>query len=92
VLRAHQAGLRVERHLAALRCVEALRLHGAGHDGQLPARLDEVRAVPLPTDPVTGKGFDALYRRDGARAVLDVPAVPGQPAVTGRRYELNQPR
>jgi tetratricopeptide (TPR) repeat protein len=92
VLRAHQAGLRVERQLAALRCVEALRLHGAGHDGQLPARLDKVRAVPLPTDPVTGKGFDALYRRDGERAVLDVPAVTGQPAVTGRRYELSPSR
>jgi hypothetical protein len=92
VLRVYEAQARMDRQLASLRCVEALRLHADAQGGKLPATLAEVRAVPLPTDPLTGKGFDTLYKVDGAKAVLDIPAMPGQPPTTARRYELTGAR
>ena len=42
---------RVERRMAALRVIEALRLHAAAHEGRLPDRLAEVREVPVPNGP-----------------------------------------
>ena len=41
----------LERQIALLRHVEALRLYAAGHDGKLPARLSDI-PVPLPVRPV----------------------------------------
>jgi len=64
----HFTQARGERHLAALRCVEALRFYAAEHDGALPARLDDVREVPLPLNPVTGQAF--RYRLEGKTAIL----------------------
>jgi hypothetical protein len=58
---------RLEQRIALLRCVEALRLYVAEHDGKLPARLEQVK-VPLPLDPVTGKGF--VYRLEGNTATV----------------------
>src|SRR5262249_1581129 len=46
---------RIERRLAALRCVEAIRVYAAAHDGKLPAKLDDIKEVPVPLDPVTDK-------------------------------------
>jgi len=60
---------RAERALAALRCVEAIRLYAAAHGGKLPATLDEIREVPIPINPVTGGAFG--YRLEGEVAVLD---------------------
>lgn len=57
-----------ERHWAAMRCVEAVRLYAAAHGGKLPASLNDVQEVPLPIDPVTGRWFD--YRLDGETAVI----------------------
>ena len=72
LLPAVEAALRAEanlaRKVAALRVIEALRLSAAEHDGQLPGTLDEVKAVPVPPDPITGRPFE--YRREGASAVL----------------------
>jgi len=47
-----------QRRMAALRCVEAIRLFAAEHDGRLPSSLDEIKRVPLPVNPVTGKPFE----------------------------------
>ncbi|NQT12187.1 MAG: hypothetical protein HQ582_05540 [Planctomycetes bacterium] len=66
---AYSAEARSERSLAALRCVEAIRLYAAAHGGQLPATLDEIREVPIPINPVTGGAFG--YRLEGEVAVLD---------------------
>lgn len=60
---------RTDRQLAALRCIEALRLYTATHEGKLPTTLDEIKEVPIPLNPVTGKAFG--YRLDGQTAVLD---------------------
>ncbi len=56
---------RLEREIAALRCVEAVRLHAAAHDGQLPAELARIEAVPVPADPVTGKPFGSHVEGKG---------------------------
>ncbi len=56
---------RLEQQIALLRHVEALRLHGAEHDGKLPASLSDI-SVPLPADPVTGKPFAYSTERNTA--------------------------
>ena len=78
--------------IAALRCVEAVRLYAAAHDGQLPASLEDVKDVPLPLDPVHGKPFE--YRVVGDRAFFACPPFPGQPANNANTptYELSMKR
>ena len=65
---------RTDRQLAALRCIEALRLYAAGHDGKLPPTLDDIKEVPIPSNPVTGKPFS--YRLEGRTAVLEAGGGP----------------
>ncbi|MGO8746469.1 MAG: hypothetical protein ACLQNE_10805 [Thermoguttaceae bacterium] len=60
---------RIERQLAVVRVIEAIRLYAAAHGGKLPAKLEEIREVPLPINPVTGKPF--AYHLDGDTAILD---------------------
>jgi hypothetical protein len=83
----HTALLRMDRQLAGLRCAEAIRLHAATHDGQLPETLAAITEVPLPVDPITGKSFDTWYTYKDGQAVLEVPPPPWatQPLL-GRRY------
>lgn len=63
----HRAEAMLDRRIAALRIVEALRLH-AGIEGHLPESLDRVKVVPIPIDPVSGKPF--AYRLEGGTATL----------------------
>jgi hypothetical protein len=66
---------RLDRNIALLRTVEAIRMFAAGHSGQLPGSLAEITAVPIPADPMTGKDF--IYRRIDARnARLEAPVAP----------------
>jgi hypothetical protein len=67
--RVYKARARVERRIDALRCVEAIRLYAAAHGGKLPAKLDDIKEVPVPMDPATGKAF--RYKLDGDKAVLE---------------------
>jgi hypothetical protein len=62
---------RFDRRIAALRCLEALRLQAEANEGKWPASLKEVTEVPVPNDPVTGKPF--VYQRNGDRATLASP-------------------
>ena len=82
------ARTRIERRVAALRCVEAVRLYAAGHDGKLPASLNDVKDVPIPDDPLTGKPFG--YRLVGDRAFFSSTPFPGFLPVnaTTPTYEL----
>jgi hypothetical protein len=66
---------RLERRLAGLQVVEALRLYAAAH-GRLPQTLDEVRDAPIPIDPVTGRKFD--YSASDGVARLHGPPPPGE--------------
>ena len=62
---------RFERRVAALRCVEAIRLYAAANQGKLPASLSDIKEVPVPIDPVTGKSFQ--YRVEKGMAILIGP-------------------
>ncbi len=69
-----EAETRMPWIIARLRIFEALRIYAAAHDGQLPARLDDIREVPIPLNPFEDKPF--TYQRDGARAMLSSESGP----------------
>jgi hypothetical protein len=52
------SSLRLDRRIAALRVVEAVRHYAATHDGKLPQKLAQITETPIPHDPFTGKPFD----------------------------------
>ena len=82
------AQIRVDRRIAALRCVEAVRLYSAAHDGKAPATLDNAKDVPIPLDPYTGKPF--TYKAEKNTATIEGPAPEGEPATVNNRirYEV----
>ena len=59
---------RLERKLAMLRTIEALRFYAATHDGKFPPTLAAVKETLIPLDPMTGLSF--AYERDGDTATL----------------------
>lgn len=63
------AQIRAQRDIDAMRVIEALRMHLAV-TGDLPKSLDEIKVVPVPSNPATGKPFQ--YRIDGQTAVIDL--------------------
>ena len=63
---------RTDRRIAALECVEALRMYAAAN-GKWPDKVDDVTDVPLPDDPVTGKAFE--YRVQDTKAVIAAPSI-----------------
>ncbi|HUU17204.1 MAG TPA: hypothetical protein VMW72_08650 [Sedimentisphaerales bacterium] len=68
---------RLDRNIALLRTIEAIRMFAADHSRQLPGSLTEITSVPIPADPVTGKDF--IYRRIDARnARLEAPVAPDE--------------
>jgi hypothetical protein len=87
ISKVYAASLRTDRAVAAMRGAEALRMHVAGHGGKPPARWADITVVPLPIDPVTGRGLDDFYRVEKGRAFLEVPPPPGMPALVARRYQ-----
>jgi hypothetical protein len=76
----------LDRQFAMLRCVEAIRLHAAQHDLELPASLDQIEGVPVPTDPMTGLPF--MYRLEGRTAVLDAAPLPDGVVRRPKTYEI----
>ena len=78
------AGARLERAVAALRIVEAIRIQAHQDGGKLPDSLDQVTVVPVPLDPVTGKPFSA--RREGDVFILSGP--PPFPEMPGLTYRI----
>jgi tetratricopeptide (TPR) repeat protein len=77
---------RLDRHVAALQCIEALRLYAAAHQGRFPKELGQITEVPVPDDPVMQKPF--TYHRTGFDAVLEAPAPEGATERDAIRYEL----
>lgn len=77
---------RQERQFALVRTIEALRMHAAEHDGQLPSSLADVTCVPVPTDPWAGKPFE--YSLEGEVAKLRAAAPEGQPVELTVEYRL----
>lgn len=72
-----RASIALDRKVAALRVVEAIRLF-ASETGKLPSSLDEIKSVPVPANPATGKPFE--YRLEGDTAVLHAPMPEGKGA------------
>jgi hypothetical protein len=62
---------RLQTRLAGLQTLEAIRMHAADNNGNLPKTLDEITLVPVPDNPSTGNPFN--YRLEGNTAVLDIP-------------------
>ncbi|GIW86434.1 MAG: hypothetical protein KatS3mg108_0758 [Isosphaeraceae bacterium] len=73
---AQRAGVRLDRRVAALRVVEAIRLHAAAHDGRLPNQLDDIDLVPVPVDPATDEPF--AYAVEENEAVLSAGRIENQ--------------
>ena len=63
-----EAKVRNQRHLAQLMVVEGIRMHAA-QTGKLPQTIDEIKVVPIPLNPVTGKAFS--YKNEGNFAMLE---------------------
>jgi len=86
-LKIRKAQARLDRRIALLRCMEALRLYAAANDGKLPARLDDL-SVPVPADPFTGKPFG--YETKGQIAILRAPPPRGEENIKpyNLRYEV----
>jgi hypothetical protein len=82
---ARSAQVRLERDTAALRLIEALRMHAASNNGNLPRALEEIKQVPVPLNPATGKPF--VYRLEGTTAILELPPSDGIPNYS-RRFEI----
>jgi hypothetical protein len=64
---------RVDRRFAALRIVEALRFHAAKHKGELPESLADVKELPIPNDPLSGKPFEYAVKGDKMTLTLAKP-------------------
>ncbi|HEV3438737.1 MAG TPA: hypothetical protein VG122_15335 [Gemmata sp.] len=67
---------RQERRMAALRCVEAIRLYAASHTGTWPTQLKDLTEVSVPMDPVTGKEF--VFKVADGKATLESPKSDGK--------------
>ncbi len=80
------AQAKVERNLAALQILEAIRIYGAAHNAQLPAKLEDITEVPIPEDPWRGEPF--LYHREGGTAILESPD-PRYASPYGLRYQIH---
>ena len=76
----------LERRVALLRCVEAIRLYAASHDRRLPASLGDIPDAPIPQDPMTGGAF--VYRLEGKTARLEGGPLPDPDSRTSKGYEL----
>jgi hypothetical protein len=87
VAKVRAADIRLDRQVAMLRIIEAVRLYAAEHDGRLPSKLDDVaKRVSLPRDPATAKPFD--YKSDGKREfTLTAPPYDGNAAGVGNSIE-----
>jgi hypothetical protein len=85
VSRAAFISARLDRHVAMLRVIEAVRMHAAKHR-QLPATLADVTIVPVPEDPVTGRPF--TYQLEGRTFRLTAATPQGSRPTDGVVYRV----
>jgi hypothetical protein len=74
-----------DRRLALLRCIEAIRIYAADHEGELPESLAAIKTVPVPSDPMTNTPFD--WRRKGDIALLKATSEPVD-STSAKSYEI----
>ena len=75
------------RQIAALQCIEAMRLYAGTHNGAFPNELSDVTEILIPLDPVNRKPF--VYYRTGSKVALEADAPKGAEARFALRYLLN---
>lgn len=80
--------MKVERRIAALKVIEAIRLNAAAHGGRLPGSLDQITEVPVPADPATGEPF--IYRAADDAALLHAPRAGLPPPWLSYRIVIRQ--
>jgi hypothetical protein len=88
VEKVHEAHARTARRIAALRAVEAIRLHAAVNDGKLPKALADVKVVPVPEDPHTLKPFEYAVKDDTFTLSGPTPAGEKPNVSNNFRYEV----
>ena len=94
IMPAMVAEARLDCKVAALRVVEAIRMHLAANPGGLPKSLDEITIVPIPNDPMTGKPewglhsmqYDPTSDSYGGQSVFDVYSKSTGTALDGTKY------
>ena len=64
----------LKRRIQSLRVIEAVRHYQATHNGQLPARLEDIEGLAIPNDPLTDLPFE--WTIEGETATLKSPALP----------------
>ncbi len=77
---------RANRHVAALQCIEAIRLHAGAHDGKFPDNLSDITEFSVTADPVSNKPFS--YNRTGPQAVLEAEAIEDSEGRDAVRFEI----
>jgi len=82
----HRLMNRLDRHLAVLQCIEAIRFYAAEHNSKFPSRLNDIRKVVVPVDPSTLQPF--VYSRTDSKAVLQMQTLKGATVKDVTRYEL----
>ena len=82
--RAQSKTCQLDRNIAALRCVEAIRMYAAQNKGKLPQTLGAITAVPVVDNPSTGQQFS--YRIEEGKAILEAPPLLGDSARSGLKY------
>jgi hypothetical protein len=82
------ARVRTDRKIALLRAIEPIRFYAADHDGQLPPSLAAIKEMPIPLDPVTGKGFEYQVNGEVAKLTAPTPAKETPHAGNTVIYEL----
>ncbi len=75
VSRVMEAGPKMERRIAALRLIEALRMQAA-LDKAWPDTLEKVTLVPVPADPFTGKAF--VFKKEGKKITITAMVPEGE--------------
>ena len=76
---------RIQRDMAALQCLVAIRGYAQKHDNTLPTSLDQIK-LTIPEDVYNGQPF--VYSCTDNKAVLSSPAPEGEKPKTALRYEI----
>lgn len=87
VSRVMEASPRMERRIAALRIIEAIRMQAA-RDKSWPDSIEKVTIVPVPSDPFIGGAF--AFKKEGKKITITAKVPEGEkPSPTNNfTYEL----
>jgi hypothetical protein len=84
-IKVHTAAMRPDRHIAALRAIEAIRAHVA-KTGALPATLAEVTVLDVPNDPATGQPF--IYTKTDTGVTISTAPIPHAEPTKGLEFNI----